>query len=298
MGFKVWWALPALAMAMPLASWSPPVAAQSARPVAEARGHRLKQVGTEVSMVLKGRLDVAADGRVQSHSIDDRDQVPAQVLAYLDHRIDGWRVAWDEGVGTPEATSLSFSVRLVATPDGDAHRLRIASTRLGGMPGDPAARLRSSAPLKPPAYPRAAERARAAGTVYVLLRVDSVGGVEDAFIEQVNLEVLAYEHVLEELRRELADAVLAVVPEWKFDVPSVGLDAQRSHHAVRVPVTFALKGEEVPYGSWSTYVPGPRRYAEWADYGVDGDGVDGSGNSAPQLVGSGPRLVRDEVPEA
>lgn len=291
-----WW-VSASAIVLALLCWQVPAAAQSARPAAQARAHKLNQVETEASMVLTGRLDVAADGRVTSHVVDDRESVPGSVLRYLDAQVARWRVEWGAEVGQPVAATLPFSVRLVAAPDGDAYRLRVASTLLGDMPGEPAMRVRARGEMKPPVYPLGPLKARAGGTVYVLLKVNGQGRVEDTLVEQVNLDVVAYPAVLEKLRRQLSEAALDAAREWTWEVPVTGPDAGRPHWAVRVPVAFFIQGDEAPYGQWAQYVPGERRFAEWADYPDRHDGIDGEADARPRLVGSGPRLVRDEAPK-
>ena len=64
-------------------------------------------------------------------------------------------------------------------------------------------------------------------------------------------------------RKELAAAALRGLREWTYGIPTIGEDADRPYWDGRIRVDFTF--DEVRYGEWKAYVPGPVQRADWAE---------------------------------
>lgn len=129
----------------------------------------------------------------------------------------------------------------------------------------------SRAQRMPPHYPHEAVVAGVSGTVYVLLRIDRQGHVNDAVAEQVNLNFAAGDADMERWRRVLAQATLRVARQWTFNPPATSETTGSEYNVAQIPVSFNLRRQDRPshdeYGHWKTYVPGPLQPVPWFDQG-------------------------------
>lgn len=240
----------------------------------------------EVSMLLTGSVDVASDGSVTAYAIDRRDVVPEPVLAFVDRNLPAWQFAPIRRAGETVAVRARLSLRVVARPvDGDVFRMSIAGVSVEVADRLPTDELRGRH-LKPPQYPPEVGRIGGKGMVYLVLRVNREGRVEDSFVEQVNLTVAGTEAEMERIRVALGQASLEGARKWRFRPPTTGGDAQLEGWAARVPVAFS--SYEPAYGTWGVYLPGPRAVEPWAD---DGAAADAAASGQIRLVGSGMRLL-------
>lgn len=117
------------------------------------------------------------------------------------------------------------------------------------------------------------------------------GSVEDVVAEQVNLTVYASVPEMKRIRRRLTAAAVKRAWEWTFDAPSTGELAGAGFWSVRVPVELTYHGdEELAYGQWESYLPGPHTRAPWL---ADDDRTGGNALASGELrlVGAGPRLT-------
>lgn len=215
----------------------------------------------ESSMVLTGTIDVAPDGRVSGYRIDRAADVPAGVLGVLARFVPGWRFEPEQADGGPVAKRAYMSVRVVAKrQDEDNFAVSIRDARFSEQaPGE----RESGNDISPPRYPRVAVRAGVSGTVYLVIRADREGRVQDAFAEQVDLRVIGSEHALARWRKLMAEAALDAARSWVF-TPRIWKDAEADSWVARVPVDFTLgaRSEDL-YGQWRAYVPGPWQPPPW-----------------------------------
>ena len=245
----------------------------------------------EASMLLTGTIEIEADGSVRRHSIDNEDKVPDYVLASIDKWVPAWRFKPVLVDGEAVPARATMSLRMGAEPSGDdKFSIYIAGASFGesgARATDSVARLER----KPPVFPRDVANMGGKGTVYLLLKVDRQGTVEDVVAEQVNLTAHASDPEMKRIRRRLAAAAVKRAWEWTFDAPSTGELADAEFWSVRVPVEFTYHGDkEVAYGQWEGYLPGPRTRAPWLG---DDDGTSGDALASGDLhmVGAGPRLL-------
>ena len=118
-------------------------------------------------------------------------------------------------------------------------------------------------------YPKQALEARVSGSVYLVMRVNRQGKVEDVVAEQVNLHTRTSEARMGYLRDVLADAAIRGVRKWTYNLPTTGKHVADSYWNIIQPVMFHLvplglkPSAEDDYGKWEVYVPGPRQAVPW-----------------------------------
>lgn len=254
---------------------------------AEGPGAVRKQV--ESSLLVKGTIDIDADGRVLGHALERAGALPEGVARLIDNAVTQWRF---EPVELREGTTRArapMSLRIVAKRlDEDSFTVRIHGAQFGSyVPGE----APSSRQMAPPRYPRAAIYAGVGGTVYTVLRIGRDGRVEDAIAEQVNLRVIAGEAEMGRWRKVLAQAALQTARRWAFNPPTKGESVDAPHWSVRVPVDFIAPGQKKPEEhEWHAYVPGPRETIPW-DPEASAMGADALAAGGVYPVGGGPRLL-------
>lgn len=218
----------------------------------------------EGSMLIKGRIDVAADGTVSGFSIHDQDKVDPPALAHVMGHIPHWTVHPATVDGVPVASSTPFSIRLVARRIGDdQYGISIIGVSIqDDLPEE--ARVRSN-DMQPPRYPADMLRIGASGIVYLVVRADASGRVVDTHVEQVNLTALARPKEANLIRTRLAATAVSAARDWTFHPPTTGPHAGDDTYSLRVPVEFTIKGRgaEMAYGRWSVHLPGEWKRSPW-----------------------------------
>lgn len=220
----------------------------------------LRQV--ELSLLVKGRIEVDATGAVRDYRIEQPERLPPAVIDAIAQRVPAWRFEPVIVEGKPVDAAVDMSLRFVATPQADGgFSVRLRAAAFDDPSGTPEERVRGRS-LRAPDYPSEAARDGVPGTVYLLVKVGRDGKVIDSVVEQVNLEKLAKERDMERWRKTLSHSAMMASRRWSFLPPTQGEQAQRSDWLVRVPVVFRFK--ERAYGEWETHVPGPRQPNPWA----------------------------------
>jgi len=252
-----------------------------------------KQV--ESSMLLTGKIQVDAQGRVTAHSLDDADKVPAGVMALIDKAVPSWTFEPMLLDGKPVKVATDMRIRVVAHKlDADQYEVAIRSATFGEGAGDPKESLQA-VDMAAPDYPMVAARAGTTGTVYLLVLVGRDGKVIDAIAEQTNLKFIDNENAMARWRRVFEKASTSQARKWTFAPPTQGKSAGEESWVARVPVVFSFDrpSKATPaYGRWESYVPGPRQRSPW---GHDEEGIGFSPDTlAPgqvYLAGSGLKLL-------
>lgn len=260
---------------------------------AQTRSGLMKQL--EGSMLLKGRIDVAADGSVTGFTIADSEQVVPAALEHVMRHAPNWIVHPATVDGVPVASSTPFSVRLVARRiDDDQYGISIAGVSiLDDLPEEAQVRRND---MQPPRYPTDMLRAGATGIVYLLVRVDASGQTLDAHAEQVNLTVLARPQQAERVRTRLAQTAIEAARTWTFHTPASGPHADLRDYVLRIPVEFTF-GQSAGYGQWTVHLPGERTPAPWSAPDEDDSRMAGI-PGVPMLSGTGLRLRSALEPES
>lgn len=217
----------------------------------------------EASMLVTGTIEVAPDGTVQGYTLDRAKDLPPVATDIIGKNIPHWTFQPVLLAGKPVAAKAKMSLRLVAKPIGNGDYTVSVSGAYFGERNTSLKRDMSERPR----YPQAALHARVAGTVYLLLRLDRAGKVQDALAEQVNLTAIDSDNGLDHWRQVFATSSLDAARHWTF-APAQASD-QATFRIVRVPVVYHLEawGQTPPdtYGQWQGYVPGPIEPAPWFD---------------------------------
>jgi hypothetical protein len=243
---------------------------------------------SEMSMVVTGKIRIKADGSVDGVDLDKPGELPKGVVELVQHTVPGWRF---EPATASEASveTLNMSVRLVGRKrDNGDYELTMRSAHFDEP--NPGTVLKGLS-MRPPSYPSALVSTNAAGTVYVLVRVDEAGEAQEVFAEQINLSVVAEEKEMLRLREEFARSAVSGAKRWKFELRKKEGDS--GPWTARVPLEYVRPGgKPLKYGQWEIYVPGPRQRAPWfQDEDTAGLGVDAFADDKPQLLGQGRRLL-------
>jgi hypothetical protein len=230
-----------------------------------AGGLRSVRARVEGSMVVTGTIGVTPQGTVLGYTLDHPEKLPPVVVDTIAKNLPKWTFEPVLQDGKPVAAKAKMSLRLVARPvGGDKYQVAVRSAYFG----DESAGIKLVGVPQSPRYPSEAIQERASGTTYVMLRVDRAGHVADAFVEQVNMRVLASDEELNRMRKLLAEASLKALRQWNF-TPADSSD-RTPFRVVRVPVSYQVSeyGHRSPpevYGQWESYVPGPVEPAPWVD---------------------------------
>ncbi len=263
--------------------------------IAGGRGAVRKQI--ESSMLVTGTIDVDRQGGLASYAIDQPEKIPEGIRDFLGRNIAQWKFdVGNTGNGLPANAVIrnTMSLRIVAKKqDNGDFEVRLAAVDFRPTDVSEGAEVRA-AEMVPPRFPDAAAKARASGTVYLLVKVGRDGRVEDVFAEQTNLRVLTSEPQMRALRNQFEKASLAAARRWTFTPPQVGDLVDDDSWVLRVPVDYAMGTGKPAYGEWTSYVPGPRQPNPWqddrADQGFSPDALAATGGIY-MATGNGLKLV-------
>lgn len=232
-----------------------------------AAGPSVVRKQTEASMLVTGALEVGSDGEVRSHTLDQREKLPAEVATFIDRNVVEWTFTPYLHEGKPAIlhNKMSILMRANKLESGD-FRMYIAAVDFAPLKQESASGAGISAiKMDPPSYPVPAARASAVGTAYLLLKINRSGMVEDALVEQVNLRVVSDESQMQRWRDMFAKSSLAAAMKWTFVPPVIGEAADDPYWTVRVPVDYSMAWQGTPrYGRWVAYIPGPRQENPWS----------------------------------
>lgn len=276
-------------------SWMVPLLLAFCLPLVAAMPDAVR-AQVENSMLVTGRVEIAADGSTTRVLLDQPGKLPSGVIDLVESTASQWRFEPVLVEGVPSAVRARMNLRVVARRSGaDEYSIAVRGATFGGS-ADPADGTQlAKKQMSPPRYPEAAYNQGFQGVVYLVARVGRDGAVAEVFPEQVNLTVYGKRGEMETARKLLADAALRAARRWEFLPPSKGPSATAPHWVVRIPVAFkmspkGLGGREPAYGSWEAYLPGPRAPAPWRD-DSDTASSDAIGDGQLLVAGSGPRLL-------
>lgn len=257
-----------------------------------------KQV--EMSMLVSGTIDIDQAGVVVAHSLEQPDKLPPAVVELLGKAVPQWRFEPVKVDGNSVNARARMGVRVIAKQqdDGD-YRLRVGSASFGDENGMEGETITADGKPAPPSYPAEAYMAGVQGTVYLVLKVDRRGMVEDAVEEQTNLTVLGSERQMKQARDVLARAAKAAARKWRYNTPTRGEQADDMFWSVRVPVAFTLcnnpreceQANSEADGAWQAYIPGPKNSVPWISEEDNQQSADAliAGRVYPD--GAGPKLL-------
>lgn len=228
----------------------------------------------EASMLVTGYVYIAPSGAVDRLELDQPDKLPPAVHNVVSQAGPTWVFDPVMVDGVARKAKARMSLRVVATRHSeDNYEVTLRSAYFGeeAMSADEriehmgASTVRSRE-LRPPLFPQQAAEMRARGTVYLIVKVGRDGVVQDAFPEQVNLQVIGREKQMDAMRAMFTRSAVNGAKRWTFHPPTEGPEATRPFWLVRVPVDYAMLEDKKPgYGQWDAYVPGPQAKHPWAE---------------------------------
>jgi len=254
----------------------------------------------EMSMLVTGLIAVNPDGSVYGYSLDDREELPTDVVKLIDETLPEWKFTPVVVSGKPVLAKALMSLRIVARQNSRGQYQ--ASVEGASFARDTVQSLKSPecghgacltpAKRKPPAYPFELLRDRVSGTVYVVLKVNREGRVANAAVRQIDLRKIGDEGDLKSWRFALTRASLAAVRDWIFNIPTTGDEANSDAWVVTIQINYLLNGITPPltYGHWDVYVPGPVQDVPWMN---DGSQRTASNESADAIPDNGVAFVAD-----
>ncbi len=217
----------------------------------------------EASMLVDGQIEVDAQGVVERYSLERQEKLPDNVVSFIEAQIAAWRFEPTLVDGRPAPIRNRMGLLLVAVPDGDG-TFRVEMRGRNFYPAEEQGYELEAVSRPPPSYPRSAAERGVAGTVYLVLRIDAGGRVEDVAVEQVNLRFTASRMELDRWRGVLAKNAAENARNWTYRRASRGAKAGNTDLvSVRVPVAYSLARPHDEYGSWQVYSPGPRQPVSW-----------------------------------
>jgi hypothetical protein len=233
--------------------------------------HRTTMKDAEASMLLTGTINVDPGGAVTGFTIDPQDKVPSGVVQLVDSTVPQWRFEPVARDGKAVAATTTMSMLVVASQPDDTHyRISLKGATFGDGSNDAAHSANdeqsvTAKSMRPPEYPSSPYLSGVAGSVYLAIRIDHLGRVYDASVEQVNLRALGSARDSDDWRRAFSEASLRAAKRWTFNIPAAATPDEGPFFAVRVPIDYQLQGEAAQYGTWSTYIPGPRQTIPWLE---------------------------------
>ncbi|KRG71935.1 hypothetical protein ABB29_00215 [Pseudoxanthomonas dokdonensis] len=240
----------------------------SADASAAGKSDLIKQI--EASILLTGTIDVDLLGEVKSYHLNSLDKVPQSVQGFLDKSIRAWKfdvTALPNAIVGPNTVLRNqMSLRVVAKADDkNNYEVRIAGASFPPVLEEKED-IRADGKLKPPVYPGQMAMAGARATTYLLLKIGKDGQVQDVIAEQVNLRALANsEKQMQQWRELFARNAIAAARKWRFLMPADMDDSEMDYRVARVPIEFAMWGDDEDADGWVSYVPGPRAENPWPE---------------------------------
>lgn len=250
-----------------------------------------KQV--ESSMLVTGTIDIGTDGVSFAHRLDQPEQLPNFVRAFVSEAVAGMRFVPVLVNGKVVKARVKMGVLVVAKQlENGNYQLRVGSASFGD--DGPENQRVTQSRLPPPIYPAAAFKSNISGVVYAVVKIGRQGTVEDVAVEQTDLTSVGTALQMQRGRRLLEQAVVAGAREWQFKVPTAGETAGDRFWSARVPVEFEIErgpARESDYGIWHAYVPGPKQHVPWLSEEENRQSPAALVAGGVYQVGRGPRLV-------
>jgi len=217
-------------------------------------------------MLVTGWIEVMPDGSVHNYTIDHPEKIPLAISELIQKNVPKWQFKLDNHVDA--ILRARMNIRILAKRVDDQHdSIAISGASFGEEDASPTDHItyKNRPPLH---YPSDAVAARVGGTVFLYVRVNRDGNVQDIAVEQVNLDVYGSEAQMRHYRKVLGDNALNAIKSWTFNVPTTGKHVMDPYWDGIIPVTFDINvfgaSEKDTYGKWEGYIPGPRETIPWA----------------------------------
>ena len=220
----------------------------------------------EMSMLVKGSIEMRPDGSVRRFSIDQSKRLSPAVAQMIGAQVVRWKFEPVLVGGKPVNARTNMRLVIVAHPKDERNfDVRIQSAYFSGgkeVEGEKLG-IKTRTGLGP--LVRAMMSTGANGDVYLALKIGPDGKVIDGVVEQVNLTTRGTEKQMAEARRILGSESLALIRKWAFSVPTRGEEAGKPSWSGVLPVSFRFDGHSQRYAQWAGYFPGPCARVPWRE---------------------------------
>ncbi|MFC3552288.1 hypothetical protein ACFOLC_14885 [Lysobacter cavernae] len=244
----------------------------------------------EISLLVKGSVEIEADGSVIASRLDEKEKLPAGVVKLVDQAIAGWKFEPVQVEGRAVKVRAPMSLRVVAKEIGDEFTVRISGVDFGT--DRPEEFVTAKGRLARPPYPAEAVWKGVGGTVYLVMQIGRDGKPMQIVAEQVNLTSVDNKRNMEKWRALLAEASTEIARRWRFNPPTKGSLVDAPYWTARVPVDFVRPNQPEPkYGQWYAYIPGPRQEIPWLPAEDRSTSADTLVAGGVYPLGTGPRLL-------
>lgn len=248
----------------------------------------------ESSLLVRGTIDITADGNVLGYALDASEKIPPGVADMVARLAPQWRF---EPIPLPNNAVGRTDMHLLfvaSTLENGDYRVELRNVSFS-TDRPPQERLTIARRGRPVEYPSDLNAMGVGGTVYVELQVGRDGKVMNLGVSKVNLTTVGSETEMEKWRAKLAAASIKAVRGWRFAPPTAGEDVDALSWNGTLPISFSQWNEARPKpGRWQTYIPGPRNALPWLD--TLNTAVDNNDTLTPDQLHSGKESRRLIVP--
>lgn len=217
------------------------------------------------SILVSGTIDVESDGSVGGYRLEHESELPPSVVARIAAAVPTWRFRPTIIDGEGVAVRARMHLRLVAKPiNASAKEIRLSSA---SFPHNAATgETLEIGHVSLTDLIRALSRLRADGIVYVSMKVDRDGRVEDAVVRQVTLYARTTRSRMALVRDEYTRSALITVQRMRFLPISAGESRHAPYWTGILPIELCM--DESPCYTrkpwqWGGYFPGPLNRAPW-----------------------------------
>lgn len=165
-----------------------------------------EQKALEASMLVSGWIVVAPDGSVRGYTVDQPEKLPQAVINHIQRKVPAWKFRFDEPAAVIQRVQMHLRIKATRI-DEKLYGVAIADASFGNMDSSNTDFI-GYKDDQSMTYPRQAIEAGVSGTVYLAVRVNRQGKVENVAAEQVNLHIRTSEARMTYFREVLADAAV------------------------------------------------------------------------------------------
>ncbi len=244
----------------------------------------------ESSLLVRGTIDITADGDVVGYALDTSDKIPPGIADMVARLAPQWRF---EPIPLPNNAIGRTDMHLLfvaSTLESGDYRVELRNVSFS-TDRPPQERLTIARRGRPVEYPPDLNAMAVGGTVYVEVQVGRDGKVINLGVSKVNLTTVGSETEMAKWRTQLTAASIKAVRGWRFAPPTAGVDVGALSWNGTLPISFSRWNEaKSKPGRWQTYIPGPRNALPWLD--SLNTAIDNSDTLTPDQLHSGKEARR------
>lgn len=225
-------------------------------------------VDIEHTMLVRGQVQVDANGQVSGYQLDDVDSLPAGIKQMIAANVPQWQFApvLENGVAVP--ASAHMHLRFVARQvDGNNLQVQLTAANFPRHEPSPQSKLPPFRHhLHQGELTRVLLQYKTNAVIYVAFRVNAQGEVADAVVRQVNLRQRGIPEQMNTIRAAYARVGLQAVRRMRLEPVNPELLNEDGYLEGILPINLCLPPCNRPEaGQWDAYVAGPRQSLPWRE---------------------------------